>query len=240
VQWLDATVGRETRRSEEAKHRPTANGCANAARGFYSSAQRIETTLSASAALLRVRLRGGREEEVSPRAPGQDSQAETTADDRDGPDRDLTSNGGKAMRRMIAFTLGAAIAVILAIPASAEQGTQSWLTPISGAGKGRVLLSPTAQDVDFYAQGQVEIEGAPANTTMSVNRAVFSDATCSIMTRPWAPVAPGSFGTNAAGAGQMHFVRDTTNPSGSTFYTVLQVSGGGTLLQTDCIAVYVK
>jgi hypothetical protein len=144
------------------------------------------------------------------------------------------------MRRMIALTLGAAVAVILAIPASAEDGSQSWLMPVSGAGKGRVLISPTAQDVDFYAQGEVEIEGAPANSTMSVNRAVFSDPTCSTMTRPWAPVAPGSFTTNAAGAGHMHFVRDTTNPAGSTFYTVFQVSGGGTLLQTDCIAIYVK
>ena len=144
------------------------------------------------------------------------------------------------MRRTLALTLGAAMALILAIPVSAEQGTQSWLTPVAGAGKGRVLISPTAQDVDFYAQGQVEIEGAPANTTMSVSRAVFSDPTCSTMTRPWAPVAPGSFTTNAAGAGHMHFVRDTTNPSGSTFYTMLRVSGGGTLLQTSCIAVYVK
>jgi hypothetical protein len=144
------------------------------------------------------------------------------------------------MRRVIALTLGVATALILAMPASAEEGTQSWLTPISGEGMGRVIVSPTAQDVDFYAQGQVEIEGAPANTTMSVTRALFSDPTCSTMTRPWAPVAPGSFTTNAAGAGHMHFVRDTANPSGSTFYTMLQVSGGGTVLQSGCIAVYVK
>lgn len=144
--------------------------------------------------------------------------------------------------RQLLGVLAATVALALAAsPALAESGTQSWLVAVAGAGKGRVLVAPTAQESDgFYAQVQIEIEGAPANTVMSVTRALFSDGTCSIVTKPWAPVPPGSFVTNGAGAGVMHTVRDTSNPIGSTFHTMFRVSGGGTVLQSDCIAVFVK
>lgn len=75
---------------------------------------------------------------------------------------------------------------------------------------------------------------------MTVMRALFSDGTCGTVTKPFAPVPPGSLTTDASGSGSMHFVRDTPNLSGTTFYTEFQVSGGSTLLQSDCIAVYVK
>jgi hypothetical protein len=145
------------------------------------------------------------------------------------------------MKTLIALTVSAVIALVLAVPSSAEDGTQSWLNPVTGSGKGRVLIAPTAQEHgEFYAQGEVEVEGVPANTTMAVTRALFSDGSCSTMTKPWAPVAPGLFTTGASGSGNMHFVRDTPNPSGSTFYVEIRVSGGGTLLLSDCIAVFVK
>jgi hypothetical protein len=145
------------------------------------------------------------------------------------------------MARFLGLMVGAAAALALAIPAAAEQGTQGWLLPLSGQGTGRVIISPTAQEHgEFYAQGEVEVEGVPADTTMTVMRALFADGSCSTITKSWAPVAPGSFTTSAGGAGHMHFVRDTANLSGTTFYVEFQVSGGGTVLQTDCIAVYVK
>jgi len=84
------------------------------------------------------------------------------------------------------------------------------------------------------------VEGAPANTTMTVTRALFTDDTCTTIAKLWAPVAPGSFTTSAYASGDMHFVRDTPNLSGTTFYVEFRVTGGGTLLQSDCIAVCVK
>ena len=143
------------------------------------------------------------------------------------------------MRNGIALAIAGALLTVT--PALAEEGTQSWLTPVTGSGSGRVIVSPTAQEADgFYAQGEVEIEAAPASTTMAVTRALYSDGSCSTMSKPWTPVSPGSLTTDADGAGSMHFVRDTPNPIGSTFYTIFRVAGGGTLLQSDCIAVYVK
>lgn len=145
------------------------------------------------------------------------------------------------MTKILGLMVGAAAVFALAVPAAAEQGTQGWLLPLSGQGTGRVIISPTAQEHgEFYAQGEVEVEGVPADTTMLVTRAIFSDGSCSTITRSWAPVAPGSFTTSGGGAGHMHFVRDTPNLSGTTFYVELQVSGGGTVLQSDCIAVYIK
>ncbi len=139
--------------------------------------------------------------------------------------------------------LAAAVAavLVLALPAVAEQGSQGTLTALAGAGSGRVLIAPTAQEHgEFYAQGEVEIEGAPPATAMAVTRALFTDATCGTVSKPWALVPPGSLTTDASGSGSMHFIRDTPNLSGTTFYTEFRVAGGSTLLQSDCIAVYVK
>ena len=142
--------------------------------------------------------------------------------------------------RSLLLLLAAAIALASAAsPALAEEGTQSGLTAVAGAGKGRVLISPTARESDgLYAQVEVEIEGAPANTAMSVTRALFTDGTCSIVAKPWAQVS--SFVTGADGAGDVHFVRDTSNPVGSTFYTMFRIIGAGTVLQSVCITVFVK
>lgn len=139
--------------------------------------------------------------------------------------------------------LAAAVAalLVLAPPAMAEQGSQGTLAALAGGGSGRVLIAPTAQEHgEFYAQGEIEIEGATPVTAMVVTRALFSDGTCGTITKAWAPVPPGNLTTDAGGSGSMHFVRDTPNLSGTTFYTEFRVAGGSTLLQSDCIAVYVK
>lgn len=140
-----------------------------------------------------------------------------------------------------AIVAAVAALLVLALPAVAEQGSQGTLTALAGGGSGRVLIAPTAQEHgEFYAQGEVEIEGATPAVAMAVTRALFSDATCGTITKGWAPVPPGSLTTDASGSGSMHFVRDTPLLSGTTFYTEFRVSGGSTLLQSDCIAVYVK
>jgi len=145
------------------------------------------------------------------------------------------------MARWLGVVVGTIAALALVTTVAAEDGSQGWLHPIVGNGTGRVIVSPTAQEHgEFYAQGEIEVDGVPANSTMYVTRALFSDATCSTITRPWAPVAPGSFTTSNGGSGTMHFVRDTSNVSGTTFHTEFRVSGNGTTLQSDCLGVYVK
>src|SRR5438874_8308025 len=100
------------------------------------------------------------------------------------------------MARVLTLVAGALIALALAASALAEKGTQSWLKAVTGTGTGRVLISPTSQEHgEFYAQGEVEVEGVPPETTMTVMRAIFTDATCNTIVLPWAPVAPGSFTT---------------------------------------------
>lgn len=133
----------------------------------------------------------------------------------------------------------AAIGVLaLAVPVQAEEGTQSWLHAIAGQGKGRILIAPTAQEHgEFYAQVTVEVEGAPANTEMTVTRALFTPGCVSVV-QPWKTVA--TLQTGEGGAGAVHFVRDTPQPSGTTFYVITRVSGGGTVLESDCIAVLIK
>ena len=145
------------------------------------------------------------------------------------------------MARLLALVIGTTAALAFVTSASAEQGSQAWLQPVTGEGTGRVILSPTAQEHgELYVQGQVEVEGVSPNATMSVMRALFSDGTCTTITKPWASVAPGSFTTSAGGAGTMHFIRDTSNLSGTTLYTEFRVSGGGDLLQTNCFSVFIK
>jgi hypothetical protein len=129
-------------------------------------------------------------------------------------------------------------ALISVMPAQAAEGTQSWLHAIAGEGQGRVLVAATAQEHgEFYAQGEVEIQGGPANTEMIVTRALYTPG-CGSQTAPWAPVT--TLETSNGGAGAGHFVRDTPLLSGTTFYVIFRVSGGGTVLESDCIAVLVK
>jgi hypothetical protein len=140
------------------------------------------------------------------------------------------------MRFVLAIV--AIAALISVVPAQASEGTQSWLHAVAGQGQGRVLVAPTAQEHgEFYAQGEVEVEGAPADTEMIVTRALFTPG-CASMTAPFAPVT--TLQTSPGGAGAGHFVRDTPLVSGSTFYVVFRVSGGGTVLESDCITVPVK
>jgi hypothetical protein len=133
----------------------------------------------------------------------------------------------------------AAIAALVSVtPAFAAEGTQSWLSATAGQGQGRVLVAATPQEHgEFYAQGEVEVHGAPADTTMVVTRALFTPG-CAGMTALWAPVT--TLQTSPGGAGAAHFVRDTPLVSGTTFYVIFRVSGGGTVLESDCIAVLVK
>jgi hypothetical protein len=49
-----------------------------------------------------------------------------------------------------------------------------------------------------------------------------------------------AFQTSDGGAGAGHFVRDTPLLPGTTFYFIFRVSGGGPVLESDCVAVVVK
>jgi hypothetical protein len=138
----------------------------------------------------------------------------------------------------IGLAIAAIAAVISVTPAYAAEGTQSWLHATAGQGQGRVLVASTAQEHgEFYAQGEVEVEGAPADRQMIVTRALYTPG-CARITVQWGPVT--TLQTSPGGAGAAHFVRDTPLLSGSTFYVIFQVTGGGTVLESDCITVLVK
>lgn len=138
----------------------------------------------------------------------------------------------------IGLAIAAIAAVISVMPAYAAEGTQSWLHATAGQGQGRVLVASTAQEQgEFYAQGEVEVEGAPADTQMIVTRALYTPG-CASITVPWGPVT--TLQTSDGGAGAAHFVRDTPLLSGTKFYVIFRVTGGGTVLESDCITVFVK
>jgi hypothetical protein len=140
------------------------------------------------------------------------------------------------MRFVLAIVAIAALMTVT--PVQASEGTQGWLHAVAGQGQGRVLVAPTAQEHgEFYAQGEVEVHGAPADTEMIVTRALYTPG-CTIMTAAFALVT--TLQTSPGGAGAGHFVRDTPLVSGSTFYVIFMVSGGGTMLESDCITVLVK
>lgn len=137
-----------------------------------------------------------------------------------------------------ALTIAAIATLIAVVPAQAAQGTQSWLHATTGQGQGRVVVASTAQEHgEFYAQGEVEVEGAPSDTEMTVARALYTPG-CASLTNGWVVIT--TLQTSPGGAGATHFVRDTPNLSGTTFYVIFRVSGGGTVLESDCIAVLVK
>jgi hypothetical protein len=138
----------------------------------------------------------------------------------------------------IGFVIAVVGALMLVTPAQAAEGTHSWLHATAGQGQGRVLVAATAQEHgEFYAQGEVEVEGAPANTEMAVARALYTPG-CGSITAQWATLT--TLHTSNGGAGAAHFVRDAPLLSGTTFYVIFRVSGGGTVLESDCIAVLVK
>jgi len=140
------------------------------------------------------------------------------------------------MRFVLAIV--AIAALVSVVPAQASEGTQGGLHAVAGQGQGRVLVAPTAQEHgEFYAQGEVEVEGAPADTQMMVTRALYTPGCASIKVA-FAPVT--TLQTSPGGAGAVHFVRDTAQVSDSTFYVIFRVSGGGTVLESDCITVLVK
>jgi hypothetical protein len=140
------------------------------------------------------------------------------------------------MRFVLAIV--AIAALVSVVPAQASEGTQGGLHAVAGQGQGRVLVAPTAQEHgEFYAQGEVEVQGAPADTQMIVTRALYTPG-CASLTVPWGPVT--TLQTSQGGAGAAHFVRDTPLLSGTTFYVIFRVSGGGTVLESDCITVPVK
>ncbi len=140
------------------------------------------------------------------------------------------------MRFVLAIVAIAALMTVT--PVQASEGTQGWLHAVAGQGQGRVLVAPTAlEHGEFYAQGEVEVEGAPADTQMIVTRALYTPG-CASITVPWGPVT--TLQTSSGGAGAGHFVRDAPLVSGSTFYVIFRVSGGGTVLESDCITVLVK
>ena len=140
------------------------------------------------------------------------------------------------MRFVLAIV--AIAAVVSVMPVEASEGTQGELHAVAGQGQGRVLVAPTAQEHgEFYAQGEVEVEGSPADTQMIVTRALYTPG-CASITVPWGPVT--TLQTSNGGGGAAHFVRDTPLVSGTTFYVIFRVTGGGTVLESDCITVPVK
>jgi hypothetical protein len=129
-----------------------------------------------------------------------------------------------------------AMSLVVSVPrARAEPETQSDLTDIiTGAKKGRVIVSPTASGQGtFVAQVTVNVHDLAPNTTYQVWRAVNS--------LPFGQVA--SITTSAGGAGAAHFVRSAALVSGDQFSLQLQVrlnDGVTVVLQSAVMTITVK
>ena len=122
-----------------------------------------------------------------------------------------------------------------------------------GTGWGRVNVTPTAEDQGtFHVQGEVQILGAPPNTTYLVQRAPdlnVSDPNC---TGPWVSFPmpnPGplvTLTTSPAGAGAAHFEVAVAGPftSGTPFNVrfrlIDNLSTPTSVLETTCSTVVVK
>lgn len=127
------------------------------------------------------------------------------------------------------------------------------LTATVGTGWGSVNVTPTAEDQGtFHVQGQVQVVGAPPNTTYLVQRAPdlnVSDPTC---TGPWIsfPIPnPGpvvTLTTSPGGAGAAHFEIGVAGPftSGTPFNVKFRLIDNLTaptaVLETACTTVVVK
>jgi hypothetical protein len=141
-------------------------------------------------------------------------------------------------------------AAVFATGASADPGTHSELTAITGQGLGRVELAPTAHDVvgegTFDVQGTVNVHQAAAGTTFTVLRRVdFNpDGVCTGGT--WLMLPPPnaqSFTTSNGGAGALHFEISRGDPltDGVTFNVLWRLEGSdGSVLESDCLTVTVK
>lgn len=121
------------------------------------------------------------------------------------------------------------------------------LTAIEGEGTGIVNVTTTAADQGtFHVQIEVNVHGAPANTTFAVKRAVdFAvDGSCANSKFLQFPLPnPGPLATlttSPGGAGAAHIDFGRPIPSGSSFDVWFQVVAPGTDLRTECFTVDVK
>jgi hypothetical protein len=151
--------------------------------------------------------------------------------------------------RGLARTLAVAFAFLPALAgvASADPGTRSQLSPISGSGSGFITVAPTSKDdgsLSFDVQGTINIHGATPNSAFTVLRRVdFNpDGSCTgatWLTLPGDPILT----TSAAGAGALHFEIQRGAPlvDGVTFNVIWRTVGtDGTVLESDCLTVTVK
>ena len=157
------------------------------------------------------------------------------------------------MLRGMRASAAVAIVLLLALgtqtaPAYGEPGLTSVLTAVRGQGTGHLALSPTGHRLEFFAQGEVSIHGATANTVFTLERAVDrapGDGVC-VTTAPlpdgW--VTLGTITTSPAGAGAVHFVRRAPlrDAAGSRFDVVARLTSadGTQVLMSDCLTVTVK
>jgi hypothetical protein len=164
--------------------------------------------------------------------------------------RDSHEDRGKetVMKRMVGVaTLSVAILAGAGAAQADPASAQSKLTAVAGQGTGSVKVTPTAEDQGtLHIQGQVNVHGALANTTFSVQRAVdFSpgDEMCTIAPSPpdgWVPLA--TLTTSPGGAGAAHFERATGLESGEQFDVILRVvsEDGNQVLVSECMTVTAK
>src|SRR5712691_5617940 len=150
------------------------------------------------------------------------------------------------LRLALGFALAAAA---LAVAANADPGNNSRLTAIAGDGAGMVAVAPTAHDVvapgTFDVQGTVNIHDAAPDTDFTVLRRVDlnPDGVCTGAT--WMKLPPPNeqtLTTSNGGAGALHFeiVRGAPLFDGISFDVQWRLTGGDSILQSDCFTVTVK
>jgi hypothetical protein len=128
---------------------------------------------------------------------------------------------------------------------AAEAGAHSELLALSGEGSGRVEVAPTAANrPDFTVQITVNVHQATPGTTFSVARAadLTPDGVCESTSYTPFPVANDTFTVSRRGAGATHiaFERGAPFTAGTRFDVQFQVTGDGTVLQSQCMTVTVK
>ena len=154
------------------------------------------------------------------------------------------------MRRLGPAILIWLAAAALAGVASAEPGTHSELTALSGQGAGRVEVAPTAHDVvgpgTFDVQGTVNVHDAAPGITFAVQRRVDLTANGLCTGATWLNLPgspPPTLTTSEGGAGSLHFEISRGAPfvDGTRFDVQWRLVGSdGTVLQSDCFTVTVK
>jgi hypothetical protein len=145
------------------------------------------------------------------------------------------------MHKFAVAGFAAVIVAVFAGFATAESGTQSQLTAISGQGTGHVLVSPTAEDKpQFAVEIETNVRDMLPNSTFTVQRRVDlnPDGVCTGTT--W--LTNGPITTSEGGAGAQHFFVERGAPfvSGVSFDVQFRVTGNGTELRSDCLTVTVK